>query len=172
MPLQSLKFRTRTFAAAASAAAFLFVASAADSQKANPFTRFGGNWTGSGLIYLSNGTKEKIRCRAGFVPADMFNIISLKLDLRCAGDSYNFELHSDINYDSGTISGTWSENTRGVNGRITGTINGDQIQATAESQTFNAQLELVTQGEKQTVRITSPGSELSDVLIGLNRSSK
>ena len=61
----------------AAAAAFLFVASSGIAQKATPFTKFGGNWTGSGLIYLSNGTKERIRCRAGFTPADVMNIVSL-----------------------------------------------------------------------------------------------
>jgi hypothetical protein len=168
MPLKPANYCVRIL----TAAAFMLVASSTYSQKANPFTRFGGNWTGSGLIHLSNGTTERIRCRAGFTPADVLNIISLKLELRCAGDSYNFELQSELNYDSGTLSGTWSEMSRGVNGRITGTINGDQIQAVAESQTFNAILELVTQGEKQTVRIQSPGSEMSEVRIGLNRSSK
>ena len=154
------------------AAALVLAASSAYCQQANPFTRFGGNWLGSGLIYLSNGSKERIRCRGGFTPADMLNIVSLKLELRCAGDSYNFELMSELNYDSGAISGTWSEMSRGVNGKVTGTIDGDQIKAVAESQTFTATLELISLGDKQQVRITSPGSEMTDVLIGLNRSAK
>lgn len=157
---------------AVTAATFL-LAWTASSQEANPFNKFGGNWTGNGLIYLSNGNKEKIRCRGGFTPADMFNVVSLKLELRCAGDSYNFELQSELNYRDGAISGTWSEMTRGVNGTVSGKINGDQIQAVAESQTFTAILELISIGEnKQQVRITSPGSEMTDVLIGLNRNAK
>jgi hypothetical protein len=152
------------------AAAFMLAASSTYSQTANPFTKFGGNWVGGGFIYLSNGTKERIRCRAGFIPADMFNIVSLKLEIRCAGDSYKFELQSELNHNGGSVSGTWSEDTRGMNGIINGRINGDQIAANVESATFNALFELVNQGEKQTVRIQSPGSEITDVLIGLNRS--
>lgn len=154
------------------AAAFMLAASSAYSQKPNPFSKFGGNWTGIGDIYLSNGTKERIRCRAGFTPADAFNVISLKVDLRCASDSFKIELQSELNYDRGAISGTWSENSRGVNGSVSGKIDGDNIIATAESQTFNATLELINLGDKQQVRITSPGSEMTDVLIGLNRSAK
>jgi hypothetical protein len=151
------------------AAACLFGVPLADAQKANPFMKFGGSWTGSGLIYFSNGNKERIRCRAGFTPGDTFNAVSLKLELRCAGDAYTFELHSELNYDSGSVTGTWTELARGVNGNVTGTINGDQINAVAESQTFTATLELISLGDKQQVRITSPGSEMTDVLIGLNR---
>lgn len=153
-------------------AAFMLAASSAYSQKLNPFAKFGGNWTGIGDIYLSNGTKERIRCRGGFTAADEFNIVSLKVELRCAGDAYKFELVSELNYSGGAISGTWSENSRGVNGSVSGKIDGDNIVATAESQTFNATLELMNQGDKQQVRITSPGSEMTNVLIGLNRSAK
>jgi len=170
MPLPSFIRHARTLSVAATA--FLLIASSAYSQKPNPFSKFGGSWAGGGLIYLSNGNKEKIRCRGGFTPSEMLNISSLKLELRCAGDSYTFELLSDLNYDNGAVSGTWSENSRGVNGRVSGTINGDQIKAVAESQTFTATLEVISLGDKQQVRITSPGSEMTDVLIGLNRSSK
>jgi hypothetical protein len=156
----------------AAAAAVLLLASAAMSQRANPFTRFGGSWTGGGLIVLANGTKERIRCRAGFTPADIFNVISLRLELRCAGDAYNFELQSDLNYDAGSITGTWTELSRGVNGRVTGTIRDHQINAVAESPTFTATLDLINLGDKQQVRITSPGSEITDVLIGLNLRSR
>jgi hypothetical protein len=156
------------------AAALLFLMSTAHSQnpKGNPFTKFSGNWTGNGLIMLSNGTKERIRCRAGFTPAESFNVIGLKLDLKCAGDAYNFELQSELNYDGGAVFGTWTELSRGVNGRVTGTVKGDQISAVAESQTFTAMLELVAQGERQTVLIQSPGSEISEVRIGLNLRSR
>jgi hypothetical protein len=171
MSQSSVNRCVRTLTAAA--AAFVLVGSAAYSEKVNPFAKFGGNWTGSGLIYLSNGNKEKIRCRAGFTPADLMNLVSLKLELRCAGDSYNFEIRSELNYASGAVTGTWTEMSRGINGQVTGTVNDEKINAVAESQTFQATIELISQSEsKQQVRITSPGSEMTDVLIGLNRASK
>ena len=171
MSLSSVKRCVRTLTAAA--AAFVLIGSAAYSEKVNPFTKFGGNWTGNGLIYLSNGNKEKIRCRAAITPAELMNVISLKLELRCAGDSYNFEIQSELNYANGAVTGSWTEKSRGINGNVTGTVNEERFNAVAESQTFTATLELISQTDgKQQVRITSPGSEMTDVLIGLNRASK
>ena len=149
----------------------MLVASAAVAEKVNPFTKFGGNWNGNGLIYLSNGNKEKIRCRTGVTASDLGNIANLKLTLRCAGYSYNFEIQSELNHTDGAVTGTWTEINRGINGNVTGTVNEEKINAIAESQTFQATLEIMSQAEgKMQVRITSPGSEMTDVLIGLNRS--
>jgi hypothetical protein len=164
------RLMTHTFIAIV--VAFLFNASWGYAQNANPFSKYGGNWTGSGLIHLSNETKERIRCRATFTPTEMINTFNLKIELRCAGDSYNFDVQSDLNYDSGTISGPWNENNLGINGMATGTINGDNIRAVIESLAFNATFELMSQGDKQQIRIQSPGSEISAVFIFLNRNSR
>ena len=170
LPLRSINRYTRTLTAAA--ATFWLIASSGHAQKAHPFTKLGGSWSGSGSVILSSGTKERIRCRAGYTSADIFNLITLRLELRCASDSFNFQLQSDLNYDSGALSGVWSELTRGVSGTITGKVAGDHIEAVAESQTFQAILELTTQGDRQSVRIQSPGSEMAEVLIALGRVPK
>ena len=167
MPLLSRRSFTRTFAIAATAS--LLAASSAQSQSINPFAKFSGNWVGNGEIYLSNNTKERIRCRGPFTASDGPNVTNLKLELTCAGDSYSFRLQSDINSSNGVLSGTWSELTRGFNGKISGTIKDDKIQAVAEGQTFTATLTLVNLGDKQQIVIASPGSEMTDVLIGLIR---
>jgi hypothetical protein len=153
----------------AAAAALLLVASSSQAQNGNPFTKLGGSWSGGGSVVFSSGTRERIRCRAGYIAADLFNLMTLRLELRCASDSYNFDLQSDINYNGGEISGVWSELTRGISGKITGSVAGNQIQAIVESQTFQAILELTTQGDRQSVRIQSPGGEMSEVVIALAR---
>jgi len=170
MPLRSTKPYARTLTAAT--AALLLIGSIAHSepQKVNPLAKFAGNWLGNGLIYLSSGNKERIRCRGGFTPGESFNGSSLKLELRCAGDSYTFELQSELIYEAGQITGLWSEVSRGLNGKVMGTIKDDQVQAQVESANFTATLELISLGDKQQIRITSPGSEMTDVLIGLVRS--
>jgi hypothetical protein len=137
-------------------------------QQLDPLAKFGGQWSGSGLIYLSNGTKERIRCRGNFKSENS----TLTLDLRCAGDAYNFELQSVLNYTAGAISGTWTELSRRLSGQVSGELRNDHINAVAESQTFTAKLELISLGDKQQVRITSPGGEITDVLIGLVRTAR
>ena len=71
-----------------------------------------------------------------------------------------------------TLSGTWTEVSRRVSGEVTGQANGDRINLRAESQTFSALLNMTTRGNRQTVSIRSPGSEMSEVGISLARRSK
>ena len=52
---------------------------------------------------------------------------ALALSLRCASDSYKFDLASDITTDGANISGSWNETTRGVIGSLSGKISGSNI---------------------------------------------
>ena len=149
-------------------AAFMFGASFAHAQNATPFSKLHGSWSGGGSIILSDGTKERIRCRAVYSAAD----VSLLLELRCASDSYNFELQSNLNYESGSIVGDWTESSRGISGTISGGASGDRIQVVAASPMFTATLNLTTQGDRQSIRMQSPGSEISEISVYLNRISK
>ena len=85
-----------------------------------PFAALPGSWSGTGTIALSNGTKERIRCRASYRLGS--SSANLLLELSCASDSYKFELQSTIAYSDQSISGTWSESTRRVSGAITGRV--------------------------------------------------
>jgi len=135
-----------------------------------PFADLPGSWTGTGTIALSNGAKERIRCRATYRLDS--SSVDLRLELSCTSDSYKFELQSRITYSDQAISGSWNETTRGVGGTITGTAAGAQIRARAEGQTFTALLAMNTRGTKQTVSIQSPGSEMSEIRIDLTRGAR
>jgi hypothetical protein len=63
------------------------------------------SWSGSGTITTSNGNKERIRCRAKYDVDSAGS--SLDLMLRCASDSYNFELQSNATHANGAVSGNW-----------------------------------------------------------------
>ena len=152
-------------------AALLFLAAvprAAHSATEGPFAALHGNWTGSGVIKKANGSSERIRCRSNYEPAGVLN---LQLRLRCASDSYNFDLSARVSYQGGAISGSWNETTRQVGGTIQGrdSGNGREIQAAASGPGFSANLTLTTRGEHQSVVILSPGSEVPEVNITLDR---
>ena len=135
-----------------------------------PFAALQGSWSGSGTIALSSGAKERIRCRAAYRPGA--SSANLRLELSCEGDSYRFELQSQISYRDGTLSGTWGESTRATGGSIDGRVAGNQIQVRAEGQTFTALLSITTRGDRQSISIQSPGSEMSEVTIALTRGSR
>ena len=152
------------------AIALLLSASAGYAQRSSPFNGLSGAWAGPGVITLSNGGKEKIRCRAIYQVAETG--ADLQLELRCASDSYKFELQSSVTHKAGAISGTWSEVTRGAVGTISGTSSGSQINLRASSPVFSAALALVTRSNQQSISMQSPGSEIAAVSINLNRGSK
>jgi hypothetical protein len=121
------------------------------AQRVGPFERLAGQWAGSGTIDLSNGTREPIRCRASYdVLAERRN---LQLSIRCASDSFNFNLSSSAVLTGHAVSGTWGESTHGVGGAISGTADGDHIRARAESPGFTANISLATHGNRQSVVI-------------------
>jgi hypothetical protein len=136
----------------------------------NPFAQFTGSWSGSGTITVQDGGRERIRCRGQYTTSQGGSTLSL--GLRCASDSYKFELQSEITHDGGAITGTWSETTRQVHGFLSGRSTNSHIQATAQSAGFTATLSLTTRGNRQSVSIKSPGSEISEVAISLARSGR
>jgi len=146
-----------------------FLSSLGHAQNSGPFFKYGGNWAGSGFLYLSDETKERIRCQAKFTPS---NTLDLQIALRCAGDSYNFNVQSDLNYVRGAVSGGWNESTLGIDGDVSGQMNGDNIRAVIESLSFRATFELILVGDRQQIKIQSPGSQISSVVIWLNRISR
>jgi hypothetical protein len=150
---------------------FALLASPSMAQKpeGGPFASLPGTWAGTGTIALSSGTKERIRCRATY---RLESEASLRLELSCNSDSYKFELQSHITHSDRAITGSWNEATRGVGGTITGSATGTQIRARAEGQTFTAILAMNTRGNRQSVSIQSPGSEMSEITIELTRGSR
>jgi hypothetical protein len=92
--------------------------------------------------------------------------------MTCASDSYKFELRSNISALDQRLAGTWNELTRGVGGQIVGRIVDNRLEIRAEGQTFTALLDMTTRGNRQSVSIRSPGSEMSEVSISLTRQSR
>jgi len=144
------------------------LAPVASFAQSAPFAGLAGVWTGTGSISLANGSRERIKCRATYAVGDNGN--GLQQTLRCASDSYKFELSSNVRNANGRISGTWAEATRGVNGDLEGSARAGLFQVVVSSPAFTANLNLTTHGNSQTVKITSQGTEFSGATITLARS--
>jgi len=134
-----------------------------------PFERLAGTWSGNGTIEMADGKREPLRCRAAYdVLKDGAN---LQLNIRCASDSYNFDLRSSAEYERGKVTGVWSESTMNAAGQISGRAEGDRIRVVANSQAFTASLTLVTNGQRQTVHIqTQQDSRIKGASMTLSRS--
>src|SRR5215217_4710332 len=117
MSRSAVKIAASNTGIAACVVVLSFLALPSQAQQ-RPFAGLAGSWAGSGTIGTSNGTRERIRCRASY--AVSVGGSNLQLSLRCASDSYRFELNSDVRYAAGEISGNWSEVTRGIGGSLSG----------------------------------------------------
>ncbi len=152
--------------AAAIGAALMLSVSAGHAQS-RPFAGFDGAWSGNGTVSLSDGSTERIRCRADYKVSGTG--LGLKQNLRCASDSYKFDLSSDVTSQGERISGNWSEASRNIFGNLQGTAGGGKIDVLVEAPGFTASLMLRTSGNRQTVQINSKG-DIRGVSITMVRS--
>jgi len=147
--------------------AVLMLSVTASHAQSGPFAGFNGAWSGNGTVALSDGTTERIRCKADYKVDG--SGLGLKQTLRCASDSYKFDLTSDVTSQGDRISGNWSEASRNVNGNLQGTAGGGRIDVFVEAAGFAANLTLTTTGNRQSVQISSKG-EIRGVNITMVRS--
>jgi hypothetical protein len=158
----------RRFLLLAGAAMFLATASEQGvAQGTTPLSLMAGSWSGGGTILLSDGTRERLRCRSNYTPDA--SGLNMQLSLTCASDSYKFSLASHVIYSGGRVTGNWNETSRNAAGQLSGTANGGQIDARVDGQTFAAFVTINTRGDKQSVNIRSPGSTMEEVAITLSR---
>jgi hypothetical protein len=134
-----------------------------------PFTGMAGKWSGPGNITVS-GAKERLRCRASYGVTN--SGATVDLSIRCASDSYKFDLQGGINYTNGAVTGNWSESVHGAAGTISGTVSGGVVRVSATGPYFSALLSMATRGNTQSITLNSPGSQISSVTISLSRSSR
>jgi hypothetical protein len=146
--------------------AALMLSVTASNAQSGPFAGFDGVWSGNGTVSLSDGTTERIRCRASYKVDGGGS--GLQQTLRCASDSYKFDLSSNVTSQGDRIIGTWSEASRNINGNLQGTAGGGRIEVFVEAAGFAATLNLTTRGNKQSVSIDSKG-EIRGVSINMVR---
>ena len=158
--------KSTLIATAATAALALAAIPGTGEAAGSPFAAMSGSWAGGGVITMASGTKERIRCRARYDVDGGGSSVDLRL--RCASDSYNFELQSNATHSRGIVSGTWAETTRHVGGNLEGSAHGNAIRVRV-SGVISALLAVSTSTNQQSISIQAPGTEMSSVSISLSR---
>jgi hypothetical protein len=152
---------------AATFAASMTVLSSGSLAQTGPFNDFGGGWSGTGQILVKDGSRERIRCRATYTISGTG--LGLGQVLRCASDSYRFDLTTNVTASGPTLSGNWSETSRNLNGTLTGQISGDKMDALVEANGFSGSLTMQTTANRQVIAIRSQNSDFRGVDITLTR---
>jgi hypothetical protein len=159
--------RKLVMASSAVAALLPAIVSGHANAASGPFANMAGSWTGGGTLTMSSGQSERLRCRASYGVAEDGR--NLRLNLRCASDSYDFNLAGDVQYERGAIAGSWSESSRNAAGTISGRVDGNRIEAVARGNNFSASLALTTAPGRQAVVIQPQGTDVRTVAVRLNR---
>jgi len=142
-------------------------APAANAAPDSPFAAFFGEWVGGGEVAGTNGSSERIRCRAS--GADAYDGAGLAQSIVCASPSYRIDIKCDVQAYGHNVSGAWREDTRGASGRLTGTIAGGRFDGAVTGPSFTADVQLQSNGRRQIVRIVPKGADIADVKIELRR---
>jgi hypothetical protein len=140
----------------------------AEPGSESPFLGLSGHWSGSGTVTMTNGAAERIRCRATYAVNATGKAV--QQILRCASDSYRLEISSNVMSEGGSLSGSWTEATRGISGSISGRASGSEIMANVSGDGFAARLDVRTHGDKQSVTIRPQGgTDVTAVSIALRK---
>ena len=135
---------------------------------AGAFDDYAGTWSGNGTITIADAGTERIRCRGTYTVDAAGN--GLHQNIKCASDSYKFELKSNVEAAGSKITGSWSEATRNVNGSLEGSISGSDITALVQTNGYAATFNVSTRGGKQNINIASKG-ELRSVTMALSKAN-
>ena len=117
---------------------------------------------------MTDGATERICCKAAYAVNATGKAV--QQTLRCASDSYRFEISSNVISEGGSLSGSWAEATRGASGNISGRASGAEIVVNVAGPGFTAHLDLRTQGDRQSVTIRPQGgTDVTAVSIALRK---
>ncbi len=163
----SVRFGIGTVLTAILVSGFASAAHAEAASAAGPFAAMHGAWSGGGSYTSSFGEREALRCRATYQTGSGGH--TLQFTLRCASQGTNIVLGGNVQHRAGAVFGTWSESTRGVNGRVDGRAQGNRIVVRASSDFFAASLALTTRDNKQAILIRPEGGQFGVVSVSLSK---
>jgi hypothetical protein len=161
--------RSMRLAAASVVAVAAVVTPLSVAAAAGPFDGLEGVWTGDGMLTYASGTQERLSCRVQYVQSNPNN---LQQALRCASDSYNFQINAYFDSANGKLSGNWAELVNNVKGSVSGTVGNGRINGDLKGPGFVASLNVVTKGDRQTVSIQAPIEEIRTVSIEVRKAAR
>jgi hypothetical protein len=133
----------------------------------NPFSDLVGQWTGKGTVTYASGTKERLTCRVRY---DQNASDTILQTLRCASDSYKFQINAFYRNTEGKLNGHWEELTLQISGSISGDVTpAGKITGDLHGPGFQASVLVDTKGDQQTVNIAAENQDIRSVSVSVKR---
>ena len=95
------------------------VSASAGFHDASLVADLAGRWSGQGSALYTDGTSEKLRCVATYVP-EAGGATQMRQNIRCTGANMELKLGGAWSVHNGAIAGTWTEETYSLAGKLTG----------------------------------------------------
>ena len=105
------------------AVSLLIISSTIQTAKASPVKNLLGSWSGGGIIKLSDGSSERIRCNGYYTGGGT----QLGMVIRCTSSGNKVEMRSKLSLNNNRISGSWEERTFNAEGQLSGKISGQKM---------------------------------------------
>jgi hypothetical protein len=144
-----------------------FLPQLGQAESASPWAKFLGNWRGSGEVIEADGTRERISCRGKYSISSGGEALSLSV--RCASDSFSFDIGSYLVANGQSVSGDFQEYSRKVEGHVTGRLGDGVLEGTIAGASFTAETSLRVSGRKQTFSLRTRGAQTVRAEVTLTR---
>ncbi len=155
---------SRPFAAAILALSATLVPASAE---AGTFSGMIGSWSGSGQVRLEGGRSEALKCRAYYTDRGAGNATGISL--RCASASNKIEMRANLTSSGSAVSGSWEERQFNAAGSVSGQASANRINLAISGGGLSGSMSVTTSGSRQTVNISTAGTALEGVTVGLAR---
>jgi hypothetical protein len=146
--------------------AFAAVLPPVPAAAASPFPTLQGSWSGTGRVQFEGGQTESLRCNAYYTSSEGGTVLGLAI--RCASAANKIEIRGRLTYSGGRVSGTWEERTFNASGTATGRANDNSVVLNLGG-SVSGSMSVTVARTRQTVAISTQGTALRSVRIGLSR---
>lgn len=128
-----------------------------------------GRWSGWGSVQMSNGSTEQVKCVATYFVKNSGGTVDQ--NLRCASSSYSIDARANYIVNGSALSGSWEERKHSARGDVNGRVTSDGFRLSVKGDTFTANMIVTASSCKQSISIRPQGTNVSQISIGLRRSS-
>lgn len=118
--------------------AIVLAAGSLPASAGDAFEGFGGRWSGHGIIRMTSGQQEKMKCVATYFPSA--GATKLAMNVRCASTGFKIDVKSALQAFDYRILGTFDERNYNNRGTVSGTAGNGSIDATVHGDDWLASI--------------------------------